>query len=228
MSEMPLASDPGHSAVDAVLDQAAQSVALLDSLPDRLNDAAAFRLAGAAYLLKDNRQADEKAVPLLLRCERIAATDSAQANPNDDAYRLLSLAYLRIGQTEQAVAQAAVAGAREPMNPEVYRQVSGVFVASGRPDDAATALMEGVLLTSDQSLRLDLLDLYRHGLDSEGCATVPGPNGLAINPACAIVHRHLCKGTAEAIQVSLQIGRPDITESLQRGAAGQLGCASGK
>jgi tetratricopeptide (TPR) repeat protein len=227
-----LASDPGHSAIDAVIEQASQSVALLDPLPDRLNDAAAYRLAGAAYLLKDNRQADERAIPLLLRCERIAAVqsavshgDSARANPNDDAYRLLSLAYLRIGQTAQSAAQAAVARDREPMNPEVYRQVASGLLASGRPDEAATALMEGVLLTEDQSLRAQLLDLYRHGLDSQGCAIVAGPNGQAINPSCEIVHRHLCKAAAGAIKASLIAGRADINQSLRR-SWGQLGCTS--
>jgi tetratricopeptide (TPR) repeat protein len=217
-------------------------VALLDSLPDRLNDAAAYRLAGAAYLLKDNRQADETALPLLLRCAHIAEIGrqqdlEAQAahqnaapvsvpNPNDDVYRLLSLAYLRLGQIQQARAQGAVARTREPMNPEVYRQLSSAFLAGGQPDEAATALMVGVLLTSDQSLRMDLLDLYRQGLDSQNCATMPGPSGLAINPSCEMVHRHICKAAAEAIQLSLNIGRQDIAESLRHSAAGQLGCLS--
>jgi hypothetical protein len=238
-----LASDPVHSNIDAVIDQASQSVALLDSLPDRMNDAAAYRLAGAAYLLKGNRLADEKAVPLLLRCAHIAeighqedleaqrahrnATPSSAPNPNDDAHRLLSLAYLRLGQTGQALEQAALARTQEPMNPEVYRQLSNALLANSQPDEAATALIEGVFLTSDQSLRRDLLDLYRGGLDSKSCVTIPGPNGVAINPACEIVHRHLCKGAAEAIQLSLQIGRPDMAEALQRGAAGQLGCTGG-
>jgi tetratricopeptide (TPR) repeat protein len=226
-----LASDPGHSNIDAVVDQASQSAALLDSLPDRLNDAAAYRLAGAAYLLRDNRQADEKAVPLLLRCAHIAEAQGAPenaANANDDVYRLLSLAYLRLGQTPQALAQGAVARTREPMNPEVYRQLSSAFLAGGQPGEAATALMEGVLLTSDQSLRLDLLDLYRGGLDSQGCAIITGPNGPAIDPSCEMVRRQLCKAAAGAIELSLKIGRRDIAESLRHGVAGQLGCTNGE
>jgi tetratricopeptide (TPR) repeat protein len=237
-----LASNP--SGVDAIAEQAAQSVALLDTLPDGLNDAAAYRLAGASYLLQDYRQADEKAVPLLLRCARIAEIERQQdletqrargnaapesaATPNDDAYRLLSLAYLRLGQTEQALAQAAVARTREPMNPEVYRQLSRAFVANAQPDEAATALMEGVLLTSDQSLRSDLLELYRRGLDPQGCATTAGANGPVLNPSCGTVHRNLCKAAKEAIQLSLSGGRRDIAESLQQAAAGQLGCTGGE
>ncbi|SPE43023.1 conserved membrane hypothetical protein [Candidatus Sulfopaludibacter sp. SbA3] len=223
-----LASDPGHSNIDAVVDQATQAVALLDALPDRLNDAASYRLAGAALLLKGNRQADAQALPLLLRCARIASAEAQRANPNDDVHRLLSLAYLRLGQTQQSVAEAAVARTREPMNPEVYRQLSSALLANRRPDEAAIALMEGVFLTSDQSLRQDLLQLYRNGLDPRGCATMPGPNGPAINPACETVHRHLCKAAAEAIQLSTGIGRTDIAASLRNGAAAQLGCTGGE
>jgi hypothetical protein len=83
-----------------------------------------------------------------------------------------------------------------------------------------------VLLTSDQSLRSDLLELYRHGLDAKGCATMPGPNGDQINPGCEIVHQHLCKAATQAIAASLRIGRADIHESLRRSAAEQLGCTS--
>jgi len=223
-----LASDPGHSTIDAVIEQAAQSVALLDSLPYALSDAAAYRLAGAALLLKDTRQAAEKALPLLQECASVARVQSRGASPNDDVYRLLSLAYLRLGKTKEAGAEAVEARNREPMNPEVYRQLSSAFLANGQPDEAAVALMEGVFLTSDQSLRQDLLNLYRNGLDPKGCATVPGPNGPAINPSCESVHGHLCKAAAEAIQIGLRINRMDIAGSLRQGAVAQLGCASGE
>jgi tetratricopeptide (TPR) repeat protein len=220
-----LASGTDSATVDAVVQQASQSVALLAGLPDNRSDAAAYRLAGAALLMQDTREADAQAIPLLQSCERIAAADP-HGSPNDDAYRLLSLAYLRTGDTRRAMEQADVALAREPMNPEVYRQVSSAYIAGGQPDAAAVALMEGVLLTSDQSLRSDLLELYRQGLDTKGCATMAGPNGESINPGCDIVHRHLCKAAALAIQASLKMGRNDIHETLRRSAAEQLGCTS--
>ena len=52
--------------------------------------------------------------------------------------------------------------------------------------------MEGVLLTTDTGLRNELLRLYQGGLDRSGCATMPIQGNTALNPACDMVHRHLC------------------------------------
>ncbi len=225
-----LAADPGHANIDAVIKQAAASVALLEGVPDRDSDAAAYRLAGAAYLLKNDRAADQRALPVLLRCVRIAdAQPGAQhPNPNDDAHRLLAIDYLRLGEQRQALAEARMARERDPLNPEAYRQLAAALAANAQPDEAAVTLMEGVFLTSDQSLRQEVLRLYREGLDPKGCATVNGPNGPAINPACQSVHRHLCRAAAEAIRVSLQIGRQDIAGPLEQGAIAQLACTQGE
>ena len=71
------------------------------------------------------------------------------------------------------------------------------------------------------------MDLYRGGLDTKGCGIIDGPNGPTVNPGCEMVHQHLCKAAADAIQLSLTIGRQDMAESLRHGAAGQLGCTGG-
>ena len=65
---------------------------------------------------------------------------------------------------------------------------------------------QGTIVTSDLSLRQDLLSLYRQGLDSKGCATVPGPNGPAFNPSCEIVRKHTCTAVAATIPLYLRIG----------------------
>ena len=224
-----LSADPQHTNIDAVIGEAQQSVALLQGLPDRINDAAAYRLAGAAYLLKDNRAADEKALPLLLDCARIAEADehAQHPNPNDDVYRLLSLDYLRLGNAPEALAQAKKAQAHEPMEAEAYRQLASSLSANAQRDEAAVALMEGFLLTQDQSLRQSVVQLYQEGLDTKGCATVAGPNGPALNPSCEVVRRHLCKAAAEAARTSQQAGRQDIAGTLQQNIL-QLGCAAGE
>jgi len=49
----------------------------------------------------------------------------------------------------------------------------------------------------------ELLDLYRGGVDSKGCAAMNGPHGPTLNPSCEIVMRDLC----QAID---RVHRPDL------------------
>ena len=79
-------------------------------------------------------------------------------------------------------------------------------------------------MTSDLSLRQDLLSLYRQGLDSKGCATVPGPNGPAFNPSCEIVRQHTCAAVAATIPLYLRIQRRDLAEQLKDSASRDFGC----
>ena len=58
--------------------------------------------------------------------------------------------------------------------------------------EAAAALMEGVVVTTDIGLRNELLRLYQSGVDTMGCATMPVQGNTALNPSCPIVQRHLC------------------------------------
>ncbi len=80
-----------------------------------------------------------------------------------------------------------------PLNSESYRQAAHVLVADGNAHEAAVALMQGVLVTTDQSLRAELLQLYRGGLDPAGCATISTPKGPSLNPSCPPVHEDLCR-----------------------------------
>ena len=106
---------------------------------------------------------------------------------------------------------------------EGYRRLAAAYVAAGRADDAGVTLAEGALVTSDAGLRRALMDLYRSGLDAEGCATTTGPYGAAMNPSCGIVHRHMCTGAGRAIEVYRQMGRMDLVEKTGAEAA-SLGC----
>lgn len=100
----------------------------------------------------------------------------------------LLLRCLAIVKAEHERQPAAVyAGASD-----VYRMLAADYQKMGKSDDAAVTLMTAQLMTGDLGFRKPLLDLYASGLDSAGCAIVPGPAGPALNPACAIVHRHLC------------------------------------
>src|SRR5207237_4732840 len=97
-----------------------------------------------------------------------AAPATAKGDP--DAHWMLAVAYGRLGKVEQASTAATEALALHPLNPVAYRQIAYAFTAARRMDDAAVALFEGLLMTSDLSLRSDLLNLYRASADSTSCA----------------------------------------------------------
>jgi hypothetical protein len=67
-----------------------------------------------------------------------------------------------------------------------------------------------------------MLELYRAGLDQEGCALRQTPGGPVLNDGCAIVKRHLCAASAEAIRVQRAAGRADLAAQLEQTTA--AGC----
>jgi tetratricopeptide (TPR) repeat protein len=133
--------------------------------------------------------------------------------PKDAAegYRILASAYLRLHQPADAMAPAIQARQIDPANPEAYTQIADAYLGQQRPEDAAITLAEGMFAASDNGLRADLLKLYQSGVDTRGCAVVPGPSGPALNPSWEIVHRHLCAG-------ALRAGRQDLASQLHCGA----------
>ena len=240
-------SDSNHANVDAVIAETEKAIAVVDTLPDSQNIAEIYRLAGECYRIKADAQQNVQAADTYRRSlallQRAATVQEAARNrelarlksegksasllgvsPNDDVYRLLSAVYLRLGDGDKAF-EAAIEGRKyTPMNPAIYSQLSQVLVAGGQPEDAATALMEGMLLTSDMGLRQELLSFYRTATGENACAITSGPNGPAINPKCPLVHRNLCEASVDAIRVRLQTGRRDIAAQLKKSFLNDYGC----
>ena len=127
---------------------------------------------------------------------------------------------------QEAAAAASEALALHPVNPEAYRQISHVFAAQDRIDDAAVALIEGVLITSDFSLRSDLLDLYRSALGNS-CAITAGPNGPALNLACDLVHKQFCAASVEAVKAAIEDERWDVARQQKQNFLNNYGCPAG-
>jgi tetratricopeptide (TPR) repeat protein len=241
-------SDTTHANIDRVIAEAERSLAILDSVPDWRNNAAAYRQASSYYTTKgdllaaqpESQRAYQKALDLLLRSktivsatyERLAAREPARTHeaPQADQAKLADLersisdARLRLKDPSKALEAAASALELDPLNAQTYRQLSTAFLANGQADEAAVALVEGTIVTADLSLRRDLLSLYRQGLDSKGCATVPGPNGPAFNPSCEIVRRHTCTAVAATIPLYLHLQRRDLAEQLKASASRDFGC----
>jgi tetratricopeptide (TPR) repeat protein len=150
-----------------------------------------------------------------------------EASVNDDLYRLLSMAYFRLGDGDKAFDAIIEARKRTAMNPAVYSQLGHILFGARQPADAATAVMEGMLVTSDLGLRQELIELYRTGFPGSECALVTGPNGEAINPSCALVHKNLCDSSVDAIRIRLQTGRRDLAADLRRSFVNDYGCPAG-
>lgn len=242
-------SDPSHANIDRVIAEAEKSVAILDPVADWHNNPDPYRWAGGYYLTRgdllaagapESMRAYRRSLELLLRSRRIVESSVLRRvsmlrspgrpapKPDEakiaDLERTISIVYLRLGSPRDAADAATRARDMEPLNAENYRQLSAALLAGDRTDDAAVALVEGTLVTSDMGLRREWLSLYQNGLDTKGCATRPGPNGPAVNPSCEIVRKHVCAAASELLRLYRKMGREDLREQLRAGSQRDFGC----
>jgi tetratricopeptide (TPR) repeat protein len=244
LAETLFLEDPEHRDLDTVLSEAGRGIAILDPLPDERSSPELYRLAGACYLLKGDRlgaahpdaaraqyqsalRVLERGTAILtaIRGGRVQSNVNVESNVNDDLYRLLSAAQLRLGDDRQALSSAQEARQRDPLNPDVYSQLADALERSGDAYQAAGVLMQGMLVTSNLALRKQLIEIYQSGLDQQHCAVINGPAGPAINPACGLVRRQLCEISADAVSVSVHAGNLNTARSLKNSFVRDYGCA---
>jgi hypothetical protein len=139
---------------------------------------------------------------------------------------MLVAAYLRLGNAPAAAAAADQALALHPLNPEGYRQISYAFVAQHRIDDAAVALIEGVLITSNPRLQSDLVDFYQN-VFSGSCAIKPGAEGPELNAACEMVHKQFCTASVEVVRSTWAFHGLDAAEQQKQDFVNKYGCPAG-
>jgi protein O-mannosyl-transferase len=222
-------ADSSHGNIDSVIGESEKSLAILNGLPDAWNNPDSYRRAARYYVDKGEGSAYGKARELLERTLAIVrATDARTGYSNDarvpDLYRTISAVCLRMGDASGALAAAEDGLKSEPLAAASYGQLAAALVAGNRADEAAVALMEGILLTADRQLREGLVSLYRQGVDRQGCAILAGSAGL--NRECAMVHRHLCQASAAAIQTRLAAGQRDAAEQVRESAVRDFGCGA--
>jgi tetratricopeptide (TPR) repeat protein len=246
-------SDESHSQLDAAIPELKESMAILDPLPDAINNAETYMMAGDFYLQKGDRlglnnagsepsaaaaASYRSALAALKRGDGIVQTanrlehERARGNrtlagpPTRFAplYRMLSAVYLRLNDNEQSLKAALYTRELAPGAADTYRQLASSYLAVQNPDQGAMVLIEGIILTSNPSLRDAAINLYRSGLDVEGCAVVQRENELSLNPSCGIVHRHICTASADAIQLLIRTGRQEQAADVKKMALGQAGC----
>jgi tetratricopeptide (TPR) repeat protein len=230
-------NDTGHANLDRAIGEAEKGLAPLHALPDSKNNADSYLRAGGYYAERGERllrsgmagsaAAYRRALELLLRCRAIA---TAQTTGAADLARFADL-MLRISEMHRrlgdggAALQAAIEGRRmDPGNTELHHRIAAILFEQGRADEAAAALMEGVLLTTDTGLRNELLRVYRGGLDRLGCATMAVQGNTALNPGCETVRRHLCAASVGTIRLRLETGRQDLADAMRQTALTDFHC----
>ena len=212
-----LAVDPSHRETDRAVAEADRSIAILAQLPDDLDLPGPWNLAAVCHRVKGDtlsgdaaRAQYEEAVRLALRSISVDTASRAGYDRRHgvkspvpaaaaDGYRTLASAYLHLGRAPEALAAAIQGQAIDPANTGVYEEIADADLAQDRGEDAAVALAEGMFASDDHNrLLAELLKLYQSGVDSKGCAVVPGPHGPTLNPYCDIVRRDLCEATIRA------------------------------
>lgn len=179
-----------------------------------------------------------KALQMLLRGEAIDQAQVADyrqklraAGRNADApfglpklYEQLSGAYMRLGDYQHAYDAAVHDSQLEPARAENYIVMGQALAVQGRLPDATRAFVEGVLASGNQSMVLTLRELYKTGLDPQGCAITQSADGPTLNASCAPVHRDLCRASAELSNLYAQQQRADLAHQIKSRAIDQFQC----
>ncbi len=232
------ASDPAHANIDRVIEESRKSLAILDPLPDNRNVPDPYQLAGECYLILHEYPKAIRALQRFLAIETAEfaefrhalkpggrSAESAEhitASRQADAYTLLSMAYLRSGDLQNAAQSAGHARSLNSPSSQLYRQLSEIDVTSGNFDAAAEILIEGAFVMGDGNLRQKLLELYQTRTGS--CALVAGPRGPALNPACPLVHQHICAAAAPTVAILVANGQREQAEARRTMFATEFGC----
>ena len=224
-------ADPRHASIDRVIAEGERTVALLDPLPDTQNTWSTYRELAGYYLVKG--EGTQRAIQLLNRAiailEASPPTPSAEGGfvvPLDlaEAYRILSDAWLRVSDAKNAYEAAVRARDLNPASADAYRNVAEALHASGRNEEAITALMEEQMLTSDRSLSTDIVRLYR-AQPHPACTITEGPGGPQPDVTCPIVRTQICQAVGEAMRVQLRLHRQREATLMMTRAVQSYGCA---
>lgn len=215
-------SDPSRSNFARVLAEKEESLRLLELSPRPEEVTRPYREAAIYYLdygdwLKarggsaaDVTKAFERAAALAEKFLTLEGNRPGTEADRQQARLVLSTVYERLARGDQALAAAQRAQAAAPLDPMSYRTMAAALLTERRADEAAVTLMTGFMLTGNVDLRSGLIDLYRGGLDPNGCAL--RPDGTSLNAECAPVRRHVCAAAQAASEIHRAAGRPQLAE----------------
>jgi len=248
-------SDPTHLNLPKAIAEDDKSLAILNPLPDSLNTPFPYSNAGAHYLTKgdilagraqsgsaESASAYQKALELYNRGIAIdkALNDAIrrkEASAGISAPRVgeigapelyggIATAYLRLGQNQEASDAAAQALSFAPRDVAAYQLMAQSLLALDRKEDAAVALLQGLVLTGDQHLMPFLKQAYDHKLDPDGCAFIQTTDGTSLNGRCRVVHKDLCAASAAVIRSAAARADATLVEEARAEAVTKFGCSN--
>jgi tetratricopeptide (TPR) repeat protein len=232
-----------YSGIDSALGEFDRSLAILDPLPDERNTSAVYASAGRFYRLKgDTLNAPRsgywyrKSLDALLRGERIDAVYSQEIRRENAAhgkiiprygwiplYLELGRTYLRMSEPRQAL-DALAFGRSLRADPEFFEEASAAWRALGDPQQAAIALMEGLVADPSRTRFISgLVALYRQ-TEPQSCAIRTAGASAGLNLDCPLVRTQLCTASRNVAQLYRQNGEGAMAANTARRAIQELGC----
>jgi hypothetical protein len=139
-------------------------------------------------------------------------------------YTDLATTQLRLGNNKEAYDAAVHARILNPEVADSYLLMAQALAPRGRKEEAALALVEGVLVSGSRNLLTPLSVLYKYGVDPEGCGIKQTESGPLLNNLCGTVHKEICTGSAELMGLYHRSLRPEFEADMRSKAMEQFSC----
>jgi hypothetical protein len=141
-------SDRAHANMDRVIDEQERALKVLEGLAPQLVPPDLFRTAGYYCLVKARQTGQQKDDPLYTKATAALLQSVAiSRTPDRLALLLLSISHLESGHPQNALQPIEAARDLDPLNPQVFRQLSAVYFDLGlRAASEASAAIEDSLI----------------------------------------------------------------------------------
>jgi len=243
-----LLATSAHPSLDEAIRYSERSLAILDPLSDDDNIPRPWAVAGMCYRLKADSLPDpaqkrplyEKALADLLRAKRIDVAAGEQLNRASRAAGKpaflggLGLMYLELGRVQRRLslwrdALASLDYGRMLVSmPEFAEEKSQVFQDMGDNNQAAIALLEGMMMDlRSQRLANRMVRFYKQTAPLT-CAVQTQGAESSFNPDCPMVHQQICEASQNVVIAYRNFGKPILAEEAARRAVAGLGCPANR
>jgi tetratricopeptide (TPR) repeat protein len=196
---------------------------------------------GMRTVAPDSMPAYQRALAILERGERIDRLADAQNIARERArgkadfeiahtgsvalYQELALTYLRLGANQKALDEAIYARTLAPSLPETYLLIANIDFDGNRIEDGVGTMVQAYLITGSPGVVQSLEQMFKVGMDPQGCAIAQGANGPYLNNACASTHAMICKASTNLIHAYTDARQPEQAASVRNRAVSEFKCS---